>query len=302
MKLQESAKMSLSIIVSLVLCLYSAPAHGVNVYVLSSGNDDIDITVKSTLENLGNTVHIGVECSQLHGGWTLEGYDTILYLNNWNANNTMPDSGQTALQQFVNSGGGLVTAEWVNLKHSNENTWSPSIIASALPAKAVALSSGWGGLGGTCTNNQSPITYTVVEPDSVLNTNVPSSFIFEADSIGGPNWQAGGTETKLEPKVGAYVFYDSDNLGIGVVGWDYGSGRVISFSTLIGISELSNSDYAQLLSNALTWSAHGEHGPICTKPIPGDVNDDCRLDFADLAIIFDHWLECNLEPPEACWE
>lgn len=299
MKTHDSPKIRVSVLMVLILCLCSVSAHGVNVYVLSSGNNDIDTTVRSTLEDLGHIVHIGVECSQLHGGWTLDGYDTILYLNNWNANSTMPDSGQTALQQFVNSGGGLVTAEWVNLKYSKDDIWSASIIASALPAKAVPTSSGWGA---PYTNNESPITYTVVEPNFVLNENVPLSFTFEADSMGGPSWWSGGTETKLEPKVGASVFYDSDNLGIGVVGWDYSDGRVISFSTVIGISELSNSNYAQLLSNALTWSAHGVPGPICTEPIPGDVNDDCMLDFVDLAIIFSHWLECNLNPPEACWQ
>jgi hypothetical protein len=33
-----------------------------------------------------------------------------------------------------------------------------------------------------------------------------------------------------------------------------------------------------------------------------DVNKDCKVDFLDLKIIIDHWLECNLDPPEACWE
>jgi len=40
---------------------------------------------------------------------------------------------------------------------------------------------------------------------------------------------------------------------------------------------------------------------ICTIEITGDLNDDCRLDFVDFAILAGHWLECNLDPPEACW-
>ncbi|MHC4789994.1 MAG: hypothetical protein ACYS8Y_00930 [Planctomycetota bacterium] len=40
---------------------------------------------------------------------------------------------------------------------------------------------------------------------------------------------------------------------------------------------------------------------ICLEPIPGDVNADCRFDFVDFATIASHWLECNLDPPEACW-
>lgn len=42
--------------------------------------------------------------------------------------------------------------------------------------------------------------------------------------------------------------------------------------------------------------------PYCTKYIPGDANGDCRINFADFAIMSSYWLDCNLEPPEACWE
>jgi hypothetical protein len=40
----------------------------------------------------------------------------------------------------------------------------------------------------------------------------------------------------------------------------------------------------------------------CTEPIKGDLNDDCRVDMLDFAIMASHWLDCNLDPPEACWE
>lgn len=33
-----------------------------------------------------------------------------------------------------------------------------------------------------------------------------------------------------------------------------------------------------------------------------DLNGDGKVDFADFAIIAEHWLECNLVPPQACWE
>jgi hypothetical protein len=32
----------------------------------------------------------------------------------------------------------------------------------------------------------------------------------------------------------------------------------------------------------------------------GDVNGDCKVDFNDQAIMLSQWLECNLEPQEAC--
>jgi TolB protein len=39
----------------------------------------------------------------------------------------------------------------------------------------------------------------------------------------------------------------------------------------------------------------------CTSRIAGDVNGDCKIDFADFAIMASRWLECYLEPAEACW-
>jgi len=58
-----------------------------------------------------------------------------------------------------------------------------------------------------------------------------------------------------------------------------------------------------------TWQASKSTGgtgpeppPFCTENIEGDVNHDCKIDFTDLAIMSNHWLDCNLEPPSACWE
>lgn len=42
--------------------------------------------------------------------------------------------------------------------------------------------------------------------------------------------------------------------------------------------------------------------PVCTSPVDGDVNNDCEVDFKDFAIIALNWLECNLDPPSACWD
>ena len=40
---------------------------------------------------------------------------------------------------------------------------------------------------------------------------------------------------------------------------------------------------------------------ICTTPIFYDFDGDCRVDFTDFAIFCSSWLQCNLDPPEACW-
>ena len=38
----------------------------------------------------------------------------------------------------------------------------------------------------------------------------------------------------------------------------------------------------------------------CTEPPPGDSNNDCRFDFADLDILFSDWLSCTLPAEELC--
>jgi hypothetical protein len=44
------------------------------------------------------------------------------------------------------------------------------------------------------------------------------------------------------------------------------------------------------------------HWPACSAFPAGDVNLDCKVDFKDVAIVGQTWLQCNLDPPEACWE
>ena len=38
----------------------------------------------------------------------------------------------------------------------------------------------------------------------------------------------------------------------------------------------------------------------CTSKPIGDVNGDCKVDFIDYTLMASQWLECNLEPKEAC--
>jgi hypothetical protein len=42
--------------------------------------------------------------------------------------------------------------------------------------------------------------------------------------------------------------------------------------------------------------------PNCTEPLAMDFNDDCKVDSLDFGIFSQTWLECNLDPPETCWE
>jgi hypothetical protein len=97
-----------------------------------------------------------------------------------------------------------------------------------------------------------PLTYTQSTPDSILDKNLPSTFTFTADD-------SGGTENQFAPKPGAFVYYTSSggDSPDGLIGWGYGSGRVISFSTVAGQDELGDPNYSVLFANAVNWSEQG---------------------------------------------
>jgi len=42
--------------------------------------------------------------------------------------------------------------------------------------------------------------------------------------------------------------------------------------------------------------------PVCSEKLVGDINGDCKIDFVDFALMANNWLDCNLDPPSACWE
>jgi hypothetical protein len=131
-----------------------------------------------------------------------------------------------------------LTGEWT--VYGNAFLGYNPTLATVLPVNPSTLQS-----------SRSPITYTQTTANSVLNNGLPSSFTFIADANG-------GTETYFHPKTGATVYYGSDfkvvtPFGDGVIGWNYGSGRVLSLSTLAGQNELADPNYGTLFSNAVNF-------------------------------------------------
>ncbi len=42
-------------------------------------------------------------------------------------------------------------------------------------------------------------------------------------------------------------------------------------------------------------------GPVCTAAMPSDFNGDCITDINDFAVFASYWMQCNIDPPEACY-
>jgi len=41
-------------------------------------------------------------------------------------------------------------------------------------------------------------------------------------------------------------------------------------------------------------------GPKCTTAIAGDVNNDCKVNFKDVAVLALDWLDCHIDPQAWC--
>jgi hypothetical protein len=221
------------------VCSYRATAG--SVFLFSTGDASLDALTKRALEGYGHTVDLGPQYVSFNGSRSLEGYSTVLLVPsvNWFSGD-MPVAGQIALKNFVTTGGGLVTGEWLVWKNAAERDFQ-----TLFPAIPVISNSAY--------RSSFRATYTSLVDDQILNRGVPGQFTFRADDIDG------GSETLFRAKAGATAFYGSDYGvgGQGLIGWDYGEGRVLSFSTVLGPLELQDSAYSRLLSNAVDWSASG---------------------------------------------
>lgn len=61
-------------------------------------------------------------------------------------------------------------------------------------------------------------------------------------------------------------------------------------------------DYRHVSPEIYAANISSAFGPVCVAPVQGDINDDCKVDFTDFVLLTQNWLDCNLDPPSACWE
>lgn len=206
------------------------------ILLLSTGDTTLDTQTKTLIEGHGHTVTIGNPYTTFTAT-ELSGVNVVLLFpnNNWNTGD-MSLAAQTALVNFVNAGGGLVTSEWTNWK---TGAGSFATLDAILPVDSTTQYSGG-----------SAITYTQVTPDATLNAGLATAFSFSGDNYA-------GVESYFTAKSGATVYYSSTggSGGAGVIGWNSGAGRVIQFSTVAGPLELGNASYGKLVQNAVQWAA-----------------------------------------------
>lgn len=109
------------------------------------------------------------------------------------------------------------------------------------------------------------------DPDMVFDTDPPPQFRYVAISAEDNEFLAITTEGRL-------------------IAW--GKNKNNQRNTPPGIfTQIDSGEYGCV---ALTGESY------CKQPPFYDTNDDCKIDLGDLANLAMHWMECNLEPPEAC--
>lgn len=220
-----------------LMCCHDAAAGVIGLF--SSGDNTQDAAMVSVLKTGGHTVTLAPEYHTFDGSTDLTGFSAVILQTNFNwAAGNMPVAGQTALLDYVQDGGGLVTTEWLAWKVAvSGGAPEFAVLAPALPMEST------GGY-----DSAPQVTYDRLTPDALLNAGLPDQFTFAAHAIS-------GSESQIQVKPGATVFYGSSFVdGEGVIGWHYGAGRVLSLSTLAGYESLADANYARLISNAADWA------------------------------------------------
>ncbi|MCS6918773.1 MAG: hypothetical protein NZM28_03300 [Fimbriimonadales bacterium] len=233
-------------------------AHGVaqRVCLLGCGESSRDHAYRDALQAHGLTVVWITPYHQFVNAVALQSCDVAVLTPTQGALN-MPAAAQSALEQWILAGGGLVTVEWTLWYRRQANLFVG--LSSLLPATASPF------------NQQREVRYTLHTPDPTLSAGLD------------PTLNLGVLkETHIQARPNATVFYRSDYAAgsAGVVGWQSGAGRVISFSIALGSgspAELAHPPTARLLANAVRWAA----GNACA-PTQGDANRDGCVDDADL--------------------
>ncbi len=210
------------------------------IYVMPSGDFTSDQAVFTALQATGFNPTLGLQRSGWNGPASdLNSFDAVLMLP---SGSFMSDAGQTALVSYVNGGGALITAEPFTSHIANFGDFA--ILDTIIPVTNVPANV-----------FTQATTYSEVTADPILTAGLPDNFTFPLSNL------FFDTDLRLVAKNGGTVFYTSSAAaGAGVVGWNVGAGRVVSFSTHVTDIELNNFNYQQLLGNTVEWATK-EAGP-----------------------------------------
>ena len=235
--------------------------------VLMIGPNPSGLFSEGGLAQYGHTVTIGPNYDVFDETFDLSPYDVIILSAAVYNLPPTSEAGQQSIVDFVLNGGGLITGEWTTWKNNFD------ILKPLFPTTTDGSYIGGAGM-------EVSVRYQQVTADPILNAGLPASMDFVVNSAG---------SEIIVPKPGATVFYSGDSispyylwyLGVaypfdevfpsaGLVGWDYGQGRVMNFSTTLQqpVGPDYTDNYSRLVANAIDWAGAGSPQPV---PEPGSL-------------------------------
>jgi hypothetical protein len=250
-----------AIIFGIVVLLGCALCTAQRVYLFGTGIPERDAALADALRAHGLQVTLGVPYQAFDGSQNLSPFQ-VAVLAGSGYQDDMPLAGQQVLLDWVASGRGLVTLEWSIWAVESWNRFL--ILRQLFPATYKGS-----------TLYRTAIQYQLQVNDAVLGRGLGTRLALGE-----------GHEAYLQPKRGATLYYSSDYprpSAAGVVGWQYGDGRVMSLSVAPGyaLNPLpQNPAFRQLLTNAVQWAANRP-----CSPSGGDVDGNGCVDDADLLTV-----------------
>lgn len=215
----------------------------VKVYVMrDAGNGTHDPQIRNFLGSVGfvtNVASTAKRPDQLTSA-DLDGFDVVVADGcvDHGAWNTFSPGAVTALTNLFARGGGLIVCGWIT--YYNNQPFLPGTEA---------------GYDHSTFHTYSNATYDAGLYEFVLFTNTASSF--RVQPVG---TQVGSTYSldKANPKAGATNFMavvGNYGLACGLLGWNYGGGRVLQYPTFLSTNEFNNPSAKQLMINSVMWVA-----------------------------------------------
>lgn len=161
-----------------------------------------------------------------------DGFDVVILPDGGTSHAAMPQSGQAALVDFVNSGGGLILTEWITRQSAEGDYQDMSDLLLYDPVQFRY--------------NAGTEAFTVIE-DHPVTRGLPASF---------PVSHHAGNSGGARPD--ATVLISGSLLPDAVAVKQYGEGRVVQYAVAgndTGTPFISSTDMQRLLVNAVNWAA-----------------------------------------------
>jgi len=213
----------------------SEAQNTVNLLILGDGFSQSQIT-PFLPANISWTIAPVTENSWDGTNPPLAGFDVVLLLDGVTYSSDMPVSGQTALVNFVQNGGGFIGTAWLpyETNYSQSGYYHYLFMRQLIPQTRIS-------------GHEIPDTYTVVVSHPVT-AGLPASFAVP---------QAGFDVSSANSGT---VVITGANTHDAVVVKEYGCGHVVGLATAAGYNGYNpwNANMQTLLINAIEWAAAGE--------------------------------------------